>query len=66
MQELMTYAGQLDCYNQSNEIISKFTGVDVSVIAGSSCDRYLWKPFRTASCRRTIIAGGRSNGTKAG
>jgi hypothetical protein len=32
MQELMTYAGQLDCYNQSNEIISKFTGVDVSVM----------------------------------
>lgn len=32
MQELMTYAGQLDCYNQSNEIISKFTGVDISVM----------------------------------
>lgn len=32
MQELMTYSGQLDCYNQCNEILSKFTGVDVSVM----------------------------------
>jgi hypothetical protein len=32
MQELMTYAGQLDCYDQCNEILSKFTGVDVSVM----------------------------------
>jgi hypothetical protein len=32
MQELMTYAGQLDCYHQCNEIISKFTGVDISVM----------------------------------
>ena len=32
MQELMTYAGQLDCYVQCNEILSKFIGVDVSVM----------------------------------
>lgn len=32
MQELMTFAGQLDCYDQSNEILSKLTGVDVSVM----------------------------------
>ncbi len=32
MQELMTYTGQLDCYEQCNEILSKFTGVDVSVM----------------------------------
>lgn len=32
MQELMTYAGQLDCYVQCNEILSKFTGADVSVM----------------------------------
>lgn len=32
MQDLMTYAGQLDCYNQCNEIVSKFTGIDVSVM----------------------------------
>lgn len=32
MQELMTYAGQLDCYDQCNEILSKFIGVDVSVM----------------------------------
>lgn len=32
MQELMTYAGQLDCYIQCNEILSKFTGADVSVM----------------------------------
>ena len=32
MQELMTFAGQLDCYNQCNEILSKFINVDVSVM----------------------------------
>lgn len=32
MQELMSYAGQLDCYCQCNEILSKFTGLDVSVM----------------------------------
>lgn len=32
MQELMTYAGQLDCYIASNEILSKFLNVEVSVM----------------------------------
>ncbi len=32
MQELMTYAGQLDCYQQCNEILSKFLSVEVSVM----------------------------------
>ena len=32
MQELMTYAGQLDCYSQCNEILLKFLCVEVSVM----------------------------------
>lgn len=32
MQELMTYAGQLECYGQSNEVLGKFLQVDVSVM----------------------------------
>lgn len=32
MQELMTYCGQLDCYGQCNEILSKFLCVEVSVM----------------------------------
>lgn len=32
MQELMTYAGQLDCYVQCNEILSKFISVDISAM----------------------------------
>jgi hypothetical protein len=32
MQELMTYAGQLDCYQACNEILSKFLNVEVSVM----------------------------------
>lgn len=32
MQELMTYSGELDCCVQCNEILSKFIGVDVSVM----------------------------------
>ena len=30
MQELMVYAGQLDCYGRSNEVIKQFLQVDVS------------------------------------
>lgn len=30
MQELFVYIGQLDCYQKSNEIIKKFTDIDVS------------------------------------
>ena len=32
MQELMTYAGQLECYGESNEVLSKFLCVEVSVM----------------------------------
>jgi hypothetical protein len=32
MQELMTYAGQFDCYSQCNELVSKFLNVEVSVM----------------------------------
>jgi hypothetical protein len=32
MQELMTYTGQLDCYQACNEILSKFLNVEVSVM----------------------------------
>jgi adenylate kinase family enzyme len=32
MQELMAYAGQLDCYIASNEILSKFLNIEVSVM----------------------------------
>jgi len=32
MQELMVYAGQLDCYIASNEILSKFLNIEVSVM----------------------------------
>lgn len=32
MQELMTYAGQLDCYQQSGDILAKFLNVEVSVM----------------------------------
>src|SRR5438874_32330 len=30
MQELMVYAGQLDCYDRCNEVIREFTNVEVS------------------------------------
>jgi hypothetical protein len=30
MQELMTYAGHLDCYGKSNEVLSCFLSVNVS------------------------------------
>jgi hypothetical protein len=30
MLELMTYAGQLDCYGKSNEVLSRFLSVTVS------------------------------------
>src|SRR3954471_11961845 len=30
MQELMVYAGQLDCYERCNEVIREFTDVEVS------------------------------------
>lgn len=32
MQEKMTYAGQLDCYNQCNEIISMYLNVEVNAM----------------------------------
>jgi hypothetical protein len=32
MQEKMTYAGQLDCYNQCNEILSTFLNVEVNAM----------------------------------
>jgi hypothetical protein len=32
MQELMTYAGQLECYAECNEVLSKFLQVEVSVM----------------------------------
>lgn len=32
MQELMTYAGQLDCYQACNEVLSRFLNVEVSVM----------------------------------
>lgn len=32
MQELMTYAGQLECYQQCNEVLAKFLSVEVSVM----------------------------------
>lgn len=32
MQELMAYAGQLECYGECNEILSKFLSVEVSVM----------------------------------
>jgi hypothetical protein len=31
MQELMSYAGQLDCYAKSDEILNRFLSVDVSI-----------------------------------
>ena len=32
MQELMTYAGQLECYGHSNEVLQKFLTIEVSVM----------------------------------
>lgn len=32
MQELMTYAGQMECYGECNEVLSKFLNVEVSVM----------------------------------
>lgn len=32
MQELMTYAGQLECYGECNEVLRKFLGIEVSVM----------------------------------
>lgn len=32
MQELMTYAGQLECYGRCNEVLQQFLSIDVSVM----------------------------------
>lgn len=56
MQELMTYAGQFDCYARCNEVIKKFMNVEVSSAqVYRVTDLYGGELGKTATAARTML-----------
>lgn len=57
MQELMIYAGQLDSYEKSNDVIEEFTGVEVSAVqVYRVTDLYGSEVGKTVNEQRTLTS----------